>query len=129
MDRKRFWKRRKCWLPAFSPFPKMFSKASFLRVVKSQDRVVKSRATFILSTANALSLVLSQNFVVWESGKHIWRTSKFYSDKTEVKVLQCMNFHHALWRGLKCICIKYQLVSYWLIESKLILKWHMNLTL
>ena len=25
------------WLPAFSPFPKMFSKASFLRVVKSQD--------------------------------------------------------------------------------------------
>ena len=24
-------KRRKCWLPAFSPFPKMFPKASFLR--------------------------------------------------------------------------------------------------
>ena len=30
---------RKCWLPVFSPFPKMFSKASFLRVVNSQDCV------------------------------------------------------------------------------------------
>ena len=34
--RKQFGKRRKCWLPAFSPFPKMFSKASFFRVVKSR---------------------------------------------------------------------------------------------
>ena len=29
-------------LPAFSPFPKVFSKASFLRVVKSRDSVVMS---------------------------------------------------------------------------------------
>ena len=28
-------KRRKCWLPAFSPFPTMFSKVSFSRSVKS----------------------------------------------------------------------------------------------
>ena len=28
--RKHFGKRRKCWLPAFSSFRKMFSKASFL---------------------------------------------------------------------------------------------------
>ena len=28
-------KRRKCWLPAFSPFPTMFSKGHFLRVVKN----------------------------------------------------------------------------------------------
>ena len=28
-------KRRKCWLPAFSPFPTMFSKSCFFRVVKS----------------------------------------------------------------------------------------------
>ena len=33
--RKDCWKRRKCWFPAFSPIPKMFSKAFFLRVVKS----------------------------------------------------------------------------------------------
>ena len=26
-------KRRKCWLPEFSPFPTMFSEALFLRVV------------------------------------------------------------------------------------------------
>ena len=34
-------KRRKCWLPAFSPFPTVFSKAFFFRVVKSWDCVVK----------------------------------------------------------------------------------------
>ena len=34
MDRKRCGKRRKCWLPAFSPFPTMFSKVVY-RVVKS----------------------------------------------------------------------------------------------
>ena len=28
-------KRRKCWLPAFSPFPTVFSKAFLFRVVKS----------------------------------------------------------------------------------------------
>ena len=41
MDRNHFGKRRKCWLPAFSPFPKMFSKTFFLGVVKSRDCVVK----------------------------------------------------------------------------------------
>ena len=35
-------KRRKCWFPAFSLFPTMFSKGLFLRVVKSRDCVVKS---------------------------------------------------------------------------------------
>ena len=34
-------KRRKYWLPAFSPFPTMFSKAFFSRGVKSRDQVVK----------------------------------------------------------------------------------------
>ena len=34
--------RRKCWFPARSPFPTMFSKGIFLRVVKSWDCVVKS---------------------------------------------------------------------------------------
>ena len=31
MGRKHFGKRRKCWLPAFSPFPKMFSNAVFFK--------------------------------------------------------------------------------------------------
>ena len=38
-------KRRKCWLPAFSPFPTVFSKASFFRVVKSRDCVIKHDPT------------------------------------------------------------------------------------
>ena len=41
--RKHSGKRKKEWLPpAFSPFPTMFSKGFFVRVVKSQDCVVKS---------------------------------------------------------------------------------------
>ena len=34
-------KRRKCWLTAFSPFHTVFSKAFFLRIVKSRDYLVK----------------------------------------------------------------------------------------
>ena len=41
-NRKHFGKRRKCWLPAYFPFPTMFSEGFFLRVVKSRDCVVKS---------------------------------------------------------------------------------------
>ena len=40
--RKQCGKRRKCWLPAFSPLPTLFSTALCLRVVKSRDHVVKS---------------------------------------------------------------------------------------
>ena len=41
-SRKHCGKRRKCWLPAFSPFPTLFSKTFFSRGVKSLDCVVKS---------------------------------------------------------------------------------------
>ena len=34
--RKQCRKRRKCWLPAFSPFPTMFSNGFFFRVVRGQ---------------------------------------------------------------------------------------------
>ena len=40
--KKYFGKRRKCCLPAFSPFPAMFSKLLFFRVVKGRDCVEKS---------------------------------------------------------------------------------------
>ena len=43
MGRKHCGKRRKCWLPAFSPFLTMFSKGFFCKVVKSQDYVVDRR--------------------------------------------------------------------------------------
>ena len=35
-------KSRKCWLPAFSLFPTLFSKAAFFRVVKSRHCVLNS---------------------------------------------------------------------------------------
>ena len=35
-------KRRKCWLSAFAPFPTLFSKDFYLRVVQSRDCVVDS---------------------------------------------------------------------------------------
>ena len=35
-------KRRKCWLPAFSPFPTMFTKAFLSKGVKSRDCLVTS---------------------------------------------------------------------------------------
>ena len=44
-SRKRGWKRRKCGLPAFSPFPAMFSKGYYPRGVKSRDCVVKGQQT------------------------------------------------------------------------------------
>ena len=40
MSRKHCEKRRKCWLPAYSPFLTMFSKVLFFRVDKSRDCVV-----------------------------------------------------------------------------------------
>ena len=40
--RKHCGKRRNCWLPEFSSFPKMFSKGFSVEVVESQDCVVKT---------------------------------------------------------------------------------------
>ena len=40
--RKHCVKKRKCWLPAFSPFSTMFSKGFLQRVGKSWDSLVKS---------------------------------------------------------------------------------------
>ena len=40
--KKHCGKRRKCWLPAFYPFPTMFSKGFLYRVIKRQDCVVNS---------------------------------------------------------------------------------------
>ena len=39
--RKHCRKRGKCWLPAFSSFPTMFSKGFLYRVIKSRDCMVK----------------------------------------------------------------------------------------
>ena len=39
---KTLWEKRKCWLPAISPFPTMFSRAFSFWVVESRDSVIKS---------------------------------------------------------------------------------------
>ena len=41
VGKKHCGQRRKCWLPAFSPFSPVFSKSFFFRVVKSLDCVVQ----------------------------------------------------------------------------------------
>ena len=40
--RKHLGKRRKCWLPAFSPFPTIFPKAFSFKEITSQNFMVKS---------------------------------------------------------------------------------------
>ena len=55
--RKHCGKRRKCWLPSFSPFTTMFSKGFFLKVIKSQDCVVKSETLYNISGLHAFRLV------------------------------------------------------------------------
>ena len=44
--KKKVGRRKKSLTPAFSPFPKLFAKASFLRVIKSRYHVVKSRCYY-----------------------------------------------------------------------------------
>ena len=52
--RKHCGKRRKCWLPAFSPFSTIFSNGYFFRVVKSRDCVVKSQIGFCVKKKKML---------------------------------------------------------------------------
>ena len=47
--RKHCGKRRKCQLPAFTPFPTKFSKAFSFRVVKSRDCVVMNLSVEFVS--------------------------------------------------------------------------------
>ena len=52
-------KRRKCWLPAFSPFSQNVFKAFFIRVVKSWDCVVKDNWNTAVAT-NFFRRLISQ---------------------------------------------------------------------
>ena len=62
--RKHCGKRRKCWLPAFSPFPTMFPKGFFLKIVNSWDCVVKS---FTVCTKLNMSLFVKPNAALSQS--------------------------------------------------------------
>ena len=61
--KKHCGKRRKCWLPAFSPFLTLFSKGYFLQVVKILDCVVRNEATVLQLSTNpfkSIDLLLNE---------------------------------------------------------------------
>ena len=64
MGTKHCEKRRKCWLPAFSPFPTMFSKASFFRAVKKSGLCGK-----VLNLTLSVPIIMSERFCVQEKKK------------------------------------------------------------
>ena len=79
--RKHGGKRRKCWLPGFSPFQAIISKGFFPRVIKSQDSVVNSKLfpkRQILDTSK-LKRYADDNFEFDENG----RVSSKWVENTE----------------------------------------------
>ena len=78
---------RKCWCPAFSHFPTMFSKGLFLRVVKSRDSVVKElicRLQFFQFEYNIQSLIFEpawreQDLLPRQTWKHHGKRRKCLS--------------------------------------------------
>ena len=54
MVKKLRGKSRKCWYPAFSPIPAMFSKGLFLRCVRSRHYVAKGRGCRLLHFGSPL---------------------------------------------------------------------------
>ena len=78
MGRKHCEKRRKCRPPAFSPFPAIFSKCFFFRIVKGRDYVVRvnwsQKFVIVIVTGFIfLSLLLIvSTMVMWESNQWLW---------------------------------------------------------
>ena len=87
MGRKHCWKRRRWWLPAFSPFPTMFSKGFFFRVVKSRDFAVKI-LTWKICTLAVKDIVLLQGCenTLFGQGFQIISTEKPKAVEKEEKV-------------------------------------------
>ena len=92
-SRKHCGKRGKCWLPAFSPFPTMFSKGYFLRVVKSRDCLVELKE-------NPLK-------IHWHMKKSLIFGSFYFCNKKLIKT--CVPSNGWLYWGLMPL---YQLKSY-----------------
>ena len=73
---------RKCWLPAFSPFPMMLSKGFFLRVVISWECVVKSYGANFCSLENlskSFQTLLSQSLAYSQKCTRQMRNKKVIS--------------------------------------------------
>ena len=77
-------KGKKCWLPAFSPFPTMFSRAFFFRVVKTQDCVVKSE---FFSTQSRLLITLRKKLFENNEGKRVNPGTSIFSFSNHVSTL------------------------------------------
>ena len=91
MAKKHCGKRRKCWLPAFSPFPTMFSVGLFFRVIKSRVKCGKG-----LSHLQLLSNLTFQNFC------NLIKTQTFRCKKEkEYKIKQ----EHCMWVPTLC-CVQ-----------------------
>ena len=101
-------KRKKCWFPAFSPFPTMFSKTLFLSVVKS-DCVVKGLSRSDIPTWKVTAIIrhflkLYNNCIGWELNVfslthshndtfwHPWETSLLKTLWEKEKLLATSNF-------------------------------------
>ena len=79
---KTLWERRKCWLPAFSPFHTIFSKDFFYRLVKNRNSVVKSGTLYICWSC--LTMYQKTKFQTGPNSKHL--------QTTKLKVLKLMIF-------------------------------------
>ena len=92
--RKYCGKSRKCWLPAFSPFPTVFS------TVQRREIIILAR--FNLSSANALSLDKSK---ILSFGKGLM---------FQIQVLSSVSY---LTFQLHSLCVKMSLKFYWVVKS------------
>ena len=77
-------KGEKCWLPVFSPFPKMFSKGLLLRVVKSWDSVVKSK--IMVKNIHTKSTQIIQITMLTRQGRNM-KTFFIYMEKIIIQNL------------------------------------------
>ena len=104
------WKMRKWWLPAFSPFPTMFSKECFLKDVKSWDSVV-----------NCVKHILFNPFPKKPWFVRVCSTSllKTLWEKEKLLVTSNFSFSHSVFYPfgeLSAILIKFDIVVCKLIE-------------
>ena len=72
MGGKHSGKRRKCWLPAFSPFPRMVSKALRFRVIKTRDCAGKNKNVEMM-VSDLIKIVVCKCFQYV-----LWKEFKFY---------------------------------------------------
>ena len=128
MGRKHYGKRRKCWLPAFSPFPTRFSKGFFFRVDKSRDCVTKGQrgALYMIQVMISFHTACSQfnlgfihssssfNPIEYNASKFQCHISVTYSVRCHVEQHfernNCKNFTSAAWNDS---------ITIWKIKNRL----------